>query len=181
MHWFLQRVLIGASHKQTIAKYSTGFDQSLGVLTVSSAATLGVGVAAPFATLEAFYGLSGEYSIFSAVMELLGSGEGGLALGIAALIIALPVYGVSTAFDLWYKHELQNEKFEKVSGRSSLCGYLWFISFAAAAALIFEIQTTSSDVILHQSVYSLLLSLVLQKIVLTRISRLISMVQFTSR
>jgi len=180
MHWLLLRVLVGTSHRQTIAKYSKGFDQSLGVLTISSAATLGVGVASPFATVNAFYGLSGEYSIFTAVMELFKAGEGGIALGIAALIIALPVYGIATAFDLWYKHELQGVKFEKMSGRSALCSNLWFITFAAAAALIFHIQTSNPDVILHQSVYSLLLSLVLQKIALTRISKLISMVQFRS-
>lgn len=180
MHWFLQRVLVGISHKQTIAKYSKGLDQSLGVLTVISAALLGVGVAAPFATVVNFYGLVGEYSIFTGVMELLKIGKGGAALGGAAIIIMLPVYGISTAFDLWYKHVLQSAKFEKASGRSALCGYLWFVTFGAASALIFFVQTSSSDVILHPSVYCLLLSLILQKITLTRITRLISLVQFTS-
>lgn len=178
MHWIVKRALSGRPERQTISKYAKGLDQFHGVLTIIAAALLGMGVAAPFATVDGFYSLTGQYSLITAALELMKTGNGMYALGIAVVFIAIPTLSIATAFDLWYKYELQGEKFQKTLDRSVTCGRLWFFVMLGVIGLIYYISQSSAEAILHPSVYYLMLSVMLQKITLTRISRLASAVQY---
>lgn len=180
MHWAVERLLSGRTERQTISKHAKGADRFLGILTISSAALLGFGVAAPFATVEGFYGLSGQYSIVTAALEFLKTGNGVYSLGILMVFVLIPVLSIATAFDLWYKYQMQDDKFQKILGRSVTCGKLWFFVMLASISLVYYTKISSPDAILHPSVYYLLVSVMMQKLILTRIARLASAIKYVS-
>ncbi|GLQ06038.1 hypothetical protein [Sneathiella chinensis] len=178
MHWLVERTLVGRTGKQTIAKYAAGPDRFHGVLIIASAALLGVGIAAPFATVDGFFGLTGQFSLFQAILELMKAGQGVYAVGVAVVFMVVPVLIVATNFDLWYKIELTSDKFEKYQRRLALCGRLWFFVMLATIALVFYVRTSGAGGVLHASVYYLLLSVILQKLNHGRITRLLATVKF---
>lgn len=178
MQELIERFLVGRSDRQTIAKYAKGKDRYMGLLTLISAALLGMGVAAPFATVENFYGLQGQFSVVTGSLELLKSGYGVYALIGMGLFILVPVFSIATAFDLWYKYPLQSEKLERMIARANACGKIWFLVMLGTISLIYYVKMYSNETIMHLPVYYLLLSVVSQKLVLSRIFRLFSMIKF---
>lgn len=177
MKELLERFLVGSNLRQTLSKYAKGLDRYLGVATVVSAALLGLAVTAPIGTSDNFLTLSGPITLFSGVAELFKVGQGTYALMAGVLFIALPILNISTAFDLWYKHPLQSDKFEKFVRRASACGRLWFLLVLATIALIYKINTSEGGIV-YPPIYYLLVSVLLQKFVLTRMSRMAAVVQF---
>ncbi len=178
MQELIERLLVGRSDRQTIAKYAKGKDRYLGLLTIVSAALLGMGIAAPFATVENFYSLQGQFSIVSGSLALLKSGYGAYALIGLALFIAIPVLSIATAFDLWYKYDLQSEKLDRMISRAKICGRIWFFVMLGTISLIYYVKISSTNTVMHLPVYYLLLSVISQKLVLARISGLFSIVKF---
>ncbi|OUR79237.1 hypothetical protein A9Q83_05235 [Alphaproteobacteria bacterium 46_93_T64] len=177
MHDFFERILIGRSTRQTLSKYAKGIDRWLGVVTLISAALLGTAIAMPLGASDDFLGLEGSLSLFLSLVALVKTGEGTFALAGSALFIALPIYNISTAFDIWYKHEIHGEKFDKYVTRVGACGRLWFLLAIGSVGLIYLIQTSENGTV-YLPVYYLLLSIMLQKLVLTRLGRLTSAVRF---
>lgn len=178
MQELIERFLVGRSGRQTIAKYAKGKDRYVGLLTLVSAALLGMGVAAPFATVENFYGLEGQFSVVTGSLALLKSGYGAYALIAIVLFIAIPVFSIATVFDLWYKYDLQNEKLERLITRARACGKFWFLVMLGTISLVFYVKISSSETIMHLPVYYLLLSVILQKLVISRVSGLFAIVKF---
>ncbi len=177
MNELLNRILVGSGSRQTLSKYAKGLDRYLGVATVVSAALLGLAVAAPIGASDNFLTLSGRITLFSGVGDLFKGGQGTYAIAAGILFIALPILNISTAFDLWYKHPLEGEKFEKFARRANACGRLWFLLMLAVIGLIYKINISEGGVV-YPPIYYLLVSVLLQKIVLTRMSRLAAVVQF---
>ncbi len=178
MHWAVERLISGRAERQTISKHAKGPDRFLGILTIVSAALLGFGIAAPFATVEGFFGLTGQYSLFTAALEFLKAGNATYAMGILVVFVLIPVLSIATAFDLWYKYQMQDEKFQKILSRSVACGRLWFFVMLGAISLVYYTKMSSTGAILHPSVYYLLVSVMMQKLILTRIARLASAIKF---
>ncbi len=177
MHPLYQRFLVGSPYKNTLSKHASGVDKYLGVATILAAAFLGLGITSPLANSDDFYGLSGSFSLISAVTDLMKLGAGSYALGIGVLFVALPILNISTAFDFWYKHPLDSEKFDRFFRRVNACNRLWFIMFGAAAFLVYAINTSPSGII-YPPIYYLIISILLQKFALIRMSRMASVVQF---
>jgi len=177
MKELFERLLVGSTLHQTLSKYATGLDRYLGIATVVSAALLGLAVTSPLGASDNFLTLSGPITLFSGVADLFKAGQGTVALTAGALFIALPILNISTAFDLWYKHPLQGDKFEKFVRRANACGRLWFLLALATIGLIYKINTSEGGVV-YPPIYYLLVSVLLQKIVLTRMSRMAALVQF---
>lgn len=176
MHPLLERILVGSPYRQTLSKHARGLDRYLGVVTLLSAAFLGLAVASPIGASDDFYGISGPFTLFDGVIDLMKSGFGSYALAGAVLFIALPILNISTAFDLWYKHSLDSEKFDKFARRASACGRLWFVLIAGSAALVYTLNTSEGGIV-YPPIYFLLVSIVLQKFILTRMSRMAALVQ----
>ncbi len=178
MQQFWERFLVGRSDRQTIAKHARGMDRYVGVLTLFTAALLGLGSAAPFATVQNFYGLNGQFSLLTAALELFKAGDTVYAAGIAILFAVIPVFSIATVFDLWYKYALHEEKTERIIARAKLCGRLWFFVMLATISLVYYTQTSSADAVLHPPVYYLVVSVLIQKLILSRVSRLLASVQY---
>lgn len=178
MQQFIERILVGRSNRQTIAKHASGLDRYVGVLTIVSACLLGIGAAAPIATVDGFYGLKGQYSLFTAAMELLEMGRGSYALALAVIFGVIPIFSIATVFDLWYKYELHAEKTERMIPRAGFCNRIWFLVMLATLALIYYVSQSSEDAILHMALYYLLLSVMLQKITLSRLTGLLDKIKY---
>ncbi|GEM_PF-3191946 len=178
MQQFMERFLVGRADRQTIAKHATGKDRFIGVLTILSAALLGMGVASPIMTVDGFFGLTGQYSLFTAALAYMKAGQGAYAMGIALLFGAVPVFSIATVFDLWYKYQLHEEKTERVISRAHMCGKLWFFVVLAMAALIYYAKTSSTSAEIHLALYYLLISMILQKLTLTRLGGLLSSIRY---
>ncbi len=174
----MERFLVGRSDRQTIAKHATGRDRYIGVLALLSAALLGMGVASPFVTMDGFFGLTGQYSLFTATVDYMQAGQGAYAIAIALLFGVIPGFSIATVFDLWYKYQLYEEKTERVISRAHLCSKLWFLVVLAMTALIYYAKTSSPDAELHLAVYYLVMSLTLQKLMLIRLNGLLSSIQY---
>lgn len=178
MHWVVERILIGRPDRQTISKYAKGSDRYLGVLLIVSAALLGLAITQPMITTVGFLGLEGRYSLLTALPELLKSGQGGLAVLIAVLTIILPILLLSTAFDLWYRHELADAKFLRKSRLLRQLGRLWLMLLGLVLIFIYFAVQSGEGTTLHLAVYYLVVSLALQKLVAARLQPLINAVQF---
>ena len=178
MQQLIERVLVGRSHRQTIAKHASGLDRYTGVLTIAAACLLGIGAAAPIATVEDFFGLNGQFSIFTAAMELIKIGQGAHAIGLAGIFGVIPIFSIATVFDLWYKYELHEEKTERMLPRAGFCNRIWFLVMLATLALIYYVSQSSEGAILHMAIYYLLLSVLLQKITLSRLTGLLDKIKY---
>jgi hypothetical protein len=176
MHWLVERVLIGASHKTTIAKYAKGFDLILGLLTIISAALLGLSLTSVVATFDGLYGLYGSYSLIDGLVAIFKVGKMMEASAGFFAFILLPVLNISTAFELWYKYQLQDDKFEKYVRRIKTCRRLWLLSALVAAGFVYLVNSLEQGV-LHFPVYYLFFSLILQLFTLNRIGRMVAMVK----
>ncbi|WP_169568485.1 hypothetical protein [Sneathiella limimaris] len=180
MHPLLERFLIGSPYRRTIAKFAKGVDRYLGAITILAAALLGLGLASPVGYATGFYGISGKIVLVSDIVILMKSGQGSVALMVGLLFILLPILNISTAFDLWYKHPLDGEKFEKFNRRANLCGRLWYLGVLSIGALIYKLNT-ASDGVIYPAIYYLLMSSLLQKFILTRLTRLTALVTFVDK
>ncbi|WP_169542777.1 hypothetical protein [Sneathiella aquimaris] len=178
MRQFFERLLVGRSGYNTISKHAVGFDRFVGLLTIFAAALLGFGVAAPLVTLNGYLGLDGQYSLVIAAMELVKTGHGAYSVGLLVLFVVIPVLSISTVFDLWYKHELHSDKLQKLIPRAKTCGRLWFFVMMAVIAGIYYSRTLLNDTVLHVAVYYLLISIILQKLTLARVTRLLASIKF---
>ncbi len=125
-----------------------------------------------------FVGLEGSYSLLTALPELLKDGQGGLAVLIAVLTIILPILLLSTAFDLWYKHELADAKFLRKSRLLRQLGRLWLLLLGLVLIAIYYAAQAKGGTTLHLAVYYLVVSLALQKLVAARLQPLINAVEF---
>lgn len=171
------RLLLGSSAKNTISKYSKGLDRYAGAMTVIAAALLGLALSSPIGSSKNLFGLEGQITIFTDLLTLFKLGQGSHALGGAAVFVALPILNIATAFDLWYKHQIHDDKFEKFSRRASACGKLWYIQFVATGGLVYLLNN-SEEGIVYMPFYYLFISMILQKFVLTRISRMAALIKF---
>lgn len=178
MQQFIERILVGKSNKQTIAKHASGLDRYTGVLTIAAACLLGMGVASPIATVEDFYGLTGQFSLFTAAMKLLEIGRGSYAITLAVIFGVIPIFSISTVFDLWYKYELHLEKTERVIPRAGFCSRIWFLVMLTTLALIYYVSQSSESAMIHMAMYYLLLSVFLQKITLSRLTGLLNKIKY---
>ena len=176
MSWVKKRILLGRPDRQTIAKYAKGSDRYLGVLLIVSAAFLAI--TQPMITTMGFSGLDGTYSLLTAIPELFKDGRGGLAVLIAVLTIILPIILLSTAFDLWYKHELSDSKFLRKSRLLKQLGRIWLILLGLVLIAIYYATQAGADTTLHLAVYYLVISLALQKLIAARLIPLINAVEF---
>ncbi|MEH6475196.1 MAG: hypothetical protein V7727_05885 [Sneathiella sp.] len=177
MHEFFDRIVIGRASRQTISKYATGIDRYLGLMTVFSAALLGAAISTPIGISDDFLGLSGSLTIFTALVDLIQSGQGSYAVAGAVLFIALPIFGISAAFDLWYKYEIHGAKFEKYATRAGACGRFWYLLAIGSVGFVYMLKTSENGIV-YIPVYYLFLSVMLQKLVLTRMTRLTAAVKF---
>ncbi|MCF8466135.1 MAG: hypothetical protein K9G33_01915 [Sneathiella sp.] len=178
MHWVIERILVGRPDRQTISKYTQGADRYLGIMLLFSAALLGLAVTQPMITASGVLGLIGSHSLLTAAVELLKTGQGVLALLVLVLTVLLPIALLSTAFDLWYKHELQEVKFVRKARLLRQLGRLWFVSFASILIAIYLATRANAATILHLAVYYLVISLALQKLVVARMVPMINAVTF---
>lgn len=176
MHPLLNRILVGSPYRQTLSKYAKGIDRYLGVATVLSASFLGLAVASPIGASDDFFGIKGPFNLFDGIVDLMKTGYGSYALAGGVLFIALPILNISTAFDLWYKHGLDSDKFDKFSRRASACGRLWFILITGCVVFVYKLNTSTGGIV-YPPIYFLLVSIGLQKFVLTRMSRMAALVQ----
>ena len=177
MSWVKKRILLGRPDRQTIAKYAKGSDRYLGVLLIVSAALLGLAITQPMITTMGFSGLDGTYSLLTAIPELFKDGRGGLAVLIAVLTIILPIILLSTAFDLWYKHELSDSKFLSKSRLLKQLGRIWLLLIGLILIAIYFATQAGADTTLHLAVYYLVISLALQKLIAARLIPLINAVE----
>lgn len=178
MHWVVERILVGRPDRQTIAKYAKNGNRYLGIILLISAALLGLAITQPIMTSDGFAGLNGSFSLLSGMAALLKSGQGGIALLIAVLAILLPVVLLSTAFELWYKYELTDNKFLRKAGLLRQLGRLWFCSLFVIGAMIYLASRADTGLVLHAAVYYLIISLAMQKLVASRLQPLMNAVKF---
>ena len=178
MHWAIERILLGRPDRQTIAKYAKGNDRYLGAGILVSAALLGLAITQPMITATGYLALSGSYSLLRAMGEFLKTGQGTLALLVFGVTILFPVFFLSTAFDLWYKHELQEPKFARKARLLHQFSRLWFVVFAVVLAGIYFLMRAQTGVVLHVAIYYLVISLALQKLVTARMMPMINAVTF---
>jgi len=174
---FLERLLIGRSGRQTISKYAQGIDRYLGVMTIISAALLGGSLSSPIGFSENFLGLQGQIAIFPSLLTLFKNGMGGPAVLGAVVFGVLPILSISTAFEIWYKHPLQGDKFGKYARRITIFNGLWLLLAAALVGLIYMLNTSEQGR-LYMPIYYLLVSVMMQKIILMRLKRMVALVQF---
>ncbi len=178
MHGILKRILLGREDRQTISKFAKGADRSLGVGLLISAALLGMALTRPVIQTELFLDLNGSYSLIDAMTALLKAGHGLAAVLILIGTILIPILLLSSAFDLWYKHELQDSKFEAKAARLRQYGKLWFL---AAGILLFGLYAAiynGAGTVLLTPVYYLIVSIMVLKLILVRLSLLIGTVHF---
>ncbi|MBL4667635.1 MAG: hypothetical protein JKY04_09665 [Sneathiella sp.] len=122
-------------------------------------------------------GLDGSLTVFTGLIDLLKIGQGSYAMGGAVLFIALPIFCISTSFDLWYKYEIHGEKFDRYVSRAAACSRLWYLLAIGSVGFIYLLKTSENGVV-YLPVYYLLMSVMLQKLILTRISRLTAAAKF---
>ena len=178
MHWVVERILVGRSDRQTIAKYARGADKYLGVWLLVSAALLGLAITQPMVTTSGFLGLDGSFSLLSGMLALLSGGQGGLALLIAVITVALPILLLSSAFEIWYKYELSDEKFSRKTRLLFLLGRVWLLVLGLVLITIYLVSQAEKDTSLHFANYYLVISLALQKLVVARLKPMVSAVEF---
>ncbi|WP_373085115.1 hypothetical protein [Sneathiella sp.] len=179
MHWAIEHLLVGRTDRQTISKYARGMDKYLGLLLTVSAALLGLAVSEPIVTTNALLGLDGTYSVLSGMVALLEAGQGAAAVMTLAVTLLLPVFLLSTAFDLWYKHELADPKFLRKAKLLKQLGNFWFIAVGSVLAAIYFIQR-APDSFLHFAILYLLVAVTLSKLVLLRLLPMINAVKFVN-
>lgn len=178
MQGILKRILVGREDRQTISKFATGIDRFLGVGLIVSAALLGMALTRPVLQTDSYLDLSGTYSLIDAMTALLKAGHGLASVLILISAILIPILLLSSAFDLWYKHELQGSKFEAKAARLQQFGRLWFLSAAIILFGLYAVMTMGQGNQLLSSAYYLIVSVMLLKLVLLRLRQLISAVQF---
>ncbi|MFC4273483.1 hypothetical protein GQF03_06820 [Sneathiella chungangensis] len=178
MHWAVERLLVGRPDRQTIAKYARGADRYLGAALLLSAALLGLAITQPLITTDGFLDLNGGYSLLTVMAEFFKAGRGGLAVLIALITIFLPILLLSTAFEIWYKYELKDDKFLRKARLLHQLGRLWLFILALVLIAIFMATRAEVAVTLHVGVYYLVVSLALQKLVAARLQPMINAVQF---
>jgi len=177
MKEFVNTILIGMAHRNTIAKYAVGLDRYVGLLIVLAAASLGMAIFMPIATVESFRGLTGTFAILDAIKALyVNQDMGGMAILFLAGIL-WPVLSLSIAFDLWYKHPVQEAKFLKNAPRIRFFGRMWFMLALLVVGFVYVIQFEAGGKV-HLPIYFLLLSVILQKLCITRIQGLLDRIQF---
>ncbi len=178
MQGILKRLLLGREDRQTISKFATGADRSLGVCVLVAAALLGMALTRPVVQTDMFLDLSGSYSLIDAMTALLKAGHGLAAVLILISTILIPILLLSAAFDLWYKHELQGSKFEAKAARLQQYGKLWFLAAGIIVFGLYTIMTTGEGVLLLTPVYYLIVSIMILKLILIRLTQLINAVRF---
>lgn len=178
MHWALEQILVGRPGRQTISKYAKGQNKYLGLFLMISAAFLGLALTQPIATVTDFHSIRGSVSLLSAMISLLKTGQGGEALAVALIVVIIPVYLLSAAFDLWYKHELHGDKFERKASALLRMGRLWFLSAAGVIGGLYCLVAADQGSRFHYAVYFLLISLLLMKFVFLRLTPLINAIRF---
>lgn len=180
MNEFFNSLLVGMGHRSTIAKFSTGLDRYVGVLLVVAAATLGMGIFMPIATVENLRGLTGTLAILDAISGLYRLNDIGGAAILTIVAAIWPVYSISIAFDLWYKHPLHEDKFLKTAPRIRFFGRIWYLLALSAVGFVYLVQFDGGGK-LHLPIYFLLLSVILQKLCFTRIQGMINRIQFDEK
>ena len=177
MDEFLKTILVGMGHRNTIAKYAAGMDRYVGLLIALAAAFLGMAIFMPIATVENYRGFTGTFSILDAVKILFSNQDMTGMIVVLLAAILWPVLSLSIAFDLWYKHPVQEAKFLKNAPRIRFFGRIWFILALLAVGFIYLVQFEANGKV-HLPVYFLLLSVILQKLCLTRMQGLLDRIQF---
>jgi len=178
MNWVLERILVGRADRQTISKYAAGADRYLGVVLILAAALLGMALTSRALTASGYMGLDGTYSLLDMLLPLFKGGNGKSAGFIVIIALLIPVLLLSNAFDLWYKLELQGEIFARKAVRLQQYGKLWYLECVAIIFGIYILFSAKDEVILHPAIYYLVISVGLQKLVLTRLGSMINTVKF---
>ncbi len=173
----LNTFMIGMAHRNTIAKYAVGGDRYVGLLLVLAAAMLGMGIFMPIATVEDYRGLTGTLSVLDAVKALYGQQDMGGVIVLFLVGILWPVLSLAVAFDLWYKHPIQEAKFLKNAPRIRFFGSVWFVLAVLVVGFIYQVQFEAGGKV-HLPFYFILLSVILQKLCFTRIQLLLNRIQF---
>ncbi len=177
MKELINTFLVGMAHRNTIAKHSQGLDRYLGALTMLAAACLGIAIFTPIATIPEFKGLVGTLAILDAVVALFKANQLPDAAVLGLAFVLWPVYTLSVAFDLWYKHPVQEEKFMRAAGRVRFFGRIWYIIALLTVGGVYLIQVEAGGVV-HMPVYALILSVILQKLCFTRMLGMVNRIQF---
>jgi uncharacterized paraquat-inducible protein A len=180
MNWFIERVLLGRADRQTISKYAKGTDRYLGIGIVVSAALLGIAATSPILTTVDFLGLTGSFSLIELMIDLVKGGQGAIAILTFVVSLLAPVFMLSGAFELWYKHELQGDAFEIKAGRLRQYGRYWYLMFLVLIIGLYAASHVGVDTVLHLPVYYLVLSSALIKLILARMTLLLNLVEFVS-
>jgi uncharacterized paraquat-inducible protein A len=178
MHWVLENILVGRSDRQTISKFAKGRDRYAGVGLLASAALLGIALSQSIVTVQDFHDLNGSYSLIDGMVALFKSGQAAVAMLILVTTIIVPIITLSSAFELWYKHELQSDRFSYKAQRLRRYGRLWYLVFGSVLIGIYLIQNSEIEAVVHAPVYYLTVSLALQKLVIARMEILLNAVQF---
>jgi len=178
MHWSLEYILVGRPDKQTISKYAKGRDRYIGVGLLVSAALLGIALSQSIITVQNFHDLNGPYSLVDGMIELFKKGKAAIAMVVLVTTIIVPIITLSSAFELWYKHELHSDRFSYKAQRLRRYGRLWYLVFGSVLIGIYLIQNSEIEAVIHAPVYYLTVSLALQKLAIARMEPLINTVQF---
>jgi uncharacterized paraquat-inducible protein A len=178
MHWIVEKILVGRPDKQTLSKFAKGRDHYLGAGLLVSAALLGVALSQSIVSVQNFNGLNGSYSLIDGMITLFKSGQPAVAMVILVTTIIVPIITLSSAFELWYKYELQSDRFPHKAQRLRRYGRLWYLVFGSVLIGVYLIQNSEIEAVIHAPVYYLTVSLALQKLVITRMEPLINAVQF---
>ncbi|MEH6546678.1 MAG: paraquat-inducible protein A [Sneathiella sp.] len=177
-HWSLENILVGRADRQTISKFAKGRDRYIGVGLLASAALLGLALSQSIVTVQSFHDLNGSYSLIDGMVALFKSGQPAVAMLILVTTIVVPIIILSNAFELWYKHELQSDKFPYKAQRLRRYGRLWYLVFGSVLIGVYLIQNSEIEAVIHAPVYYLTVSLALQKLAIARMEPLINAVQF---
>lgn len=178
MHWSLDNILVGRPDRQTISKFAKGRDRYIGVGLIASAALLGIALSQTIVSVENFHNLNGSYSLADGMVALFKTGQAAIAMLILVTTIIVPIITLSSAFEIWYKHELQSDRFSHKAQRLRRYGRLWYLVFGSVLIGVYIIQNSEVEAVIHAPVYYLTISLALQKLAIARMEPLISAVQF---
>ncbi|USG60364.1 paraquat-inducible protein A [Sneathiella marina] len=178
MHWSLKNLLVGRPDRQTISKFAKGRDRYIGVGLLVSAALLGIALSQSIVTVQNFHSLNGSYSLIDGMVALFKTGQAAIAMLILVTTIVVPIITLSSAFEIWYKHELQSERFPHKAQRLRRYGRLWYLVFGSVLIGIYLIQNSEIEATIHAPIYYLTVSLALQKLALVRMEPLINSIQF---
>ena len=178
MHWSLEYILVGRPDRQTISKFAKGRDRYIGVGLLVSAALLGMALSQSIVTIQNFHDLNGSFSLIDGMVALFKTGQGAVAMLILVTTIVVPIITLSSAFELWYKYELQSERFSNKAQRLRRYGRLWYLIFGSVLIGAYLIQNGEIEAVIHAPVYYLTVPLALQKLAIARMEPLISAVQF---